>query len=72
MERRLFAAADPSGHEAVEFRHNRDSIAWEPFSKHRLGRLVNGGRAVFVVSRRLVLDLQGERGGCHQATEVTG
>jgi suppressor for copper-sensitivity B len=48
MERRLLAAADPSGHEAVEFRHNRDGIAWEPFSKHRLEALVNGGKTVFV------------------------
>ena len=29
-------------------RHDRDGIAWEPFSKHRLEELVNGGKTVFV------------------------
>ena len=48
MERKLVAAADPSGQAAVFPRHDLDGIAWEPFSKHRLEELVNGGKTVFV------------------------
>ena len=39
---------DRSGHEVVFPGHDRDSIAWEPFTKHRLEELVNGGKTVFV------------------------
>jgi thiol:disulfide interchange protein DsbD len=47
-ERRVTAAADPSGRSPVFPRHDRDGIAWEPFSQHRLEELVNGGKTVFV------------------------
>ena len=40
--------ADPSGQAAAFPSHDRDGIAWEPFSKHRLEELVNGGKTVFV------------------------
>jgi len=48
VERKVVAAADPSGQEAVSPRHYLDGIAWEPLSKHRLEELVNGGKTVFV------------------------
>ena len=48
VERKLIAAADHSGQGAVFSRHDLDAIAWEPFSKHRLEELVNGGKTVFV------------------------
>ena len=48
VERKLLAAADPSGPAVVFPRGDRDGIAWEPFSKHRLEELVNGGKTVFV------------------------
>jgi thiol:disulfide interchange protein DsbD len=48
VERELLAAADPSRPAAVFPRYDRDGIAWEPFSKHRLEELVNGGKTVFV------------------------
>ncbi len=48
LERRLLAVDDRSGHEVVFPGHDRDSIAWEPFTKHRLEELVNGGKTVFV------------------------
>jgi suppressor for copper-sensitivity B len=48
LERKLLAAADPSRPAAVFPRHDVDGISWEPFSKHRLEELVNGGKTVFV------------------------
>ncbi len=48
LERKLVAAADPTGQAAVFPRYELDGIAWEPFSKHRLEELVNGGKTVFV------------------------
>jgi suppressor for copper-sensitivity B len=48
VERQLLAAAEPSGQAAVFPRYELDGIAWEPFSKHRLEELVNGGKTVFV------------------------
>ncbi len=48
VERKLLAAAGPSGTPAVFSRHELDAIAWEPFTKHRLEELVNGGKTVFV------------------------
>ncbi len=48
VERKLLAATDPSGPAAVLPRHDLDGIAWEPFSKHRLEQLVNGGKTAFV------------------------
>ncbi len=48
VERRLGAAADPSAEQLVFSRLGLDRIAWEPFSKHRLEQLVNGGNTVFV------------------------
>ncbi len=48
VERRLLAATESSGRALVFPRHDLDGIAWEPFSKHRLEELVNGGKTVFV------------------------
>ncbi len=48
VERQLLAAAEPSGRAALFPRHDLEGIAWEPFSKHRLEELVNGGKTVFV------------------------
>jgi suppressor for copper-sensitivity B len=48
VERKLAAAVDPSGPGAVFPRRDLDGIAWEPFSKHKLEELVNGGKTVFV------------------------
>ena len=48
VERRLLAAADHPAHGEMFSRPDRDGIAWEPFSKHRLEELVNGGKTVFV------------------------
>jgi thiol:disulfide interchange protein DsbD len=47
LERRLFAAAGPSGQAELP-RLERNGIAWEPFTKQRLEELVNGGHTVFV------------------------
>jgi suppressor for copper-sensitivity B len=48
VERRLVAAAGPSGQAALLPRRDLGGIAWEPFSKHRLEELVNQGKTVFV------------------------